>query len=88
MNIPLTISTCYLWGFEIIGLALFYYILTLPLYKGGVFVYIDDIILERKIGKGFFGEVWAGLWNEVPVACKKFSHLDEKDFLKEARVMK
>ena len=49
------------------------------------------IVLQRKLGQGNFGEVWAGVWNgTTPVAVKtlKPDTMEVKDFVQEAQVMK
>jgi len=50
-----------------------------------------SIRLERKLGAGQFGEVWAGTWNgTTPVAVKtlKPGTMSPKAFLEEAQIMK
>jgi len=50
-----------------------------------------ELVFEKEIGKGAYGEVWKGKWRGLIVAIKKLrDSLDEKqqtDFLDEARVM-
>ena len=51
----------------------------------------DRIKLLRLLGRGQFGEVWEGRWNEtIEVAVKmlKTGSMKKEDFLKEAMVMK
>ena len=30
----------------------------------------NQIILKQKVGEGWFGEVWEGVWNDIHVAVK------------------
>uniref|UniRef100_A0A8C8R974 Tyrosine-protein kinase n=1 Tax=Pelusios castaneus TaxID=367368 RepID=A0A8C8R974_9SAUR len=51
----------------------------------------SEFILWRKLGEGYFGEVWEGLWkNTVPVAIKIIKQADMKaeDFAKEIQNLK
>ncbi|XP_057312170.1 uncharacterized protein LOC130653668 [Hydractinia symbiolongicarpus] len=51
----------------------------------------DRISLDKKLGKGHYGEVWEGTWNEaIRVAVKTVisKKMDRDDFLAEATVMK
>eukprot|EP00730_Choanoeca_flexa_P017829 TRINITY_DN8623_c0_g2_i2.p1 TRINITY_DN8623_c0_g2~~TRINITY_DN8623_c0_g2_i2.p1 ORF type:complete len:504 (+),score=128.29 TRINITY_DN8623_c0_g2_i2:270-1781(+) len=51
----------------------------------------SSITLQRKLGSGQFGDVWAGIWNNTtPVAVKtlKPGSMSAEEFLKEAAVMK
>ncbi|XP_044842558.1 tyrosine-protein kinase Srms isoform X2 [Mauremys mutica] len=51
----------------------------------------SEFILGRKLGEGYFGEVWEGLWkNMVPVAIKIIKQADMKaeDFTKEIQNLK
>jgi serine/threonine protein kinase len=48
----------------------------------------EDIEIEKELGKGSYGRVCLGRWNDTPVAlkfCKEKEKLDE--FLKEATLM-
>jgi hypothetical protein len=48
----------------------------------------EDIEIEKELGKGSYGRVCLGRWNDTPVAlkfCKEKAALD--DFLKEATLM-
>jgi hypothetical protein len=48
----------------------------------------EDIEIEKELGKGSYGRVCLGRWNDAPVAlkfCKEKEKLD--DFLKEATLM-
>lgn len=48
----------------------------------------EDIEIEKELGKGSYGRVCLGRWNDTPVAlkfCKEKQALD--DFLKEATLM-
>jgi predicted Ser/Thr protein kinase len=48
----------------------------------------EDIVVEKELGKGSYGKVCLGRWNDNPVAlkfCKEKEGLD--DFLKEAGLM-
>ncbi len=51
----------------------------------------SELSLDRLLGAGHFGEVYAGLWrNVIPVAIKtmKPGKMSEDEFLAEARIMK
>lgn len=51
----------------------------------------DSIKLQKKLGAGQFGDVWAGLWNgttEVAVKTLKPGTMDSAEFLSEASLMK
>ncbi|XP_051832724.1 tyrosine-protein kinase Srms isoform X1 [Antechinus flavipes] len=51
----------------------------------------SEFALRRKLGEGYFGEVWEGLWlNKIPVAIKIIKSADMKldDFTKEIQNLK
>ncbi|KAM5245934.1 tyrosine-protein kinase Srms [Ctenodactylus gundi] len=51
----------------------------------------SEFVLQRKLGKGYFGEVWEGLWlGSVPVAVKVIKSADMKlaDLAKEIEALK
>eukprot|EP00045_Choanoeca_perplexa_P006657 m.57320 g.57320 ORF g.57320 m.57320 type:complete len:503 (+) comp13722_c0_seq1:274-1782(+) len=51
----------------------------------------SSITLQRKLGSGQFGDVWAGIWNnttQVAVKTLKPGSMSAEEFLKEAAVMK
>lgn len=51
----------------------------------------SSINLQRKLGSGQFGDVWAGIWNgttQVAVKTLKPGSMSAEEFLKEAAVMK
>ncbi|XP_007524541.2 tyrosine-protein kinase Srms isoform X2 [Erinaceus europaeus] len=51
----------------------------------------SEFVLRRKLGQGFFGEVWEGLWlGSVPVAVKVIKSADMKldDLAQEIRTLK
>ncbi|CAL4080441.1 unnamed protein product [Meganyctiphanes norvegica] len=51
----------------------------------------EQVVLQRRLGAGQFGEVWSGLWNQtVKVAVKTLrpGKMNSEDFLAEANVLK
>ncbi len=40
-------------------------------------VKLSNIIIKKKLGAGSFGEVYYGLWNEIPVALKKLHNSED-----------
>jgi predicted Ser/Thr protein kinase len=47
-----------------------------------------ELIIEKELGKGSYGKVYLGKWNNAPVAlkfCRKKENIE--DFAKEIRVM-
>ena len=51
----------------------------------------ESVRLDRRLGQGQFGEVWAGMWNNTtPVAVKtlKKGTMSVSAFLEEAQIMK
>jgi predicted Ser/Thr protein kinase len=50
-------------------------------YEGMWTVELEDIAMEKVIGKGAFGEVYLGNYLGTPVAVKKISAQNEEDEL-------
>ncbi len=49
---------------------------------------LTGVKLQRKLGGGNFGEVFYGVWNGTPVACKKLKTEEEfKEFIAEADLL-
>ena len=60
-------------------------------YEGMWTVDLEDISMEKVIGKGAFGEVYLGNYLGTPVAVKKISASNEEDelyLLREVTVLK
>ncbi|KAG8447193.1 hypothetical protein GDO86_014600, partial [Hymenochirus boettgeri] len=51
----------------------------------------EEFTLLKKLGEGYFGEVWEGLWNnkdKVAIKTFKQAHINESDFEKEISTLK